>query len=46
MADGLSAGLDATRRLEALGDAVVPDCAELVGRIVLADLAANFSEAA
>lgn len=37
MADGILGGLDA-RRLEMLGDAVVPDMAELVGRVVLHDI--------
>lgn len=38
MAHGVPGGLDQTRRLEMLGDAVVPDCAHLVGRIILADI--------
>lgn len=34
VANGLSRGLDNSARLEMLGDAVVPDCAELIGRLI------------
>jgi site-specific DNA-cytosine methylase len=36
MADGFSRGLDKGKRLKALGNAVVPQVAELIGQMILA----------